>query len=142
MTSYNGQLVIAGIVVPGQPLEQGEPGYELLACGLESIQRRRDTVTSPWIRGDKEIASVQGALTYGFTINAVGGDSGLAEAIALSTEVISAVQQKSWTLQEVLDGHTETFACRAAITVQRAYDRQWLLNARTSVTATIPVRRV
>lgn len=143
MTSYTGSLTLAGastITISAVPLALGATGYELLACGLDGIQRRRDTVTSPWIRGETEVASVQGALSYGFAINAVG--SGLAGAIALATAVITLVQEKEWTLTETLDGHVETFACRAATSVDSPFDRTMVINARKGVTVSIPVKRV
>lgn len=132
-------LTIGSIVVTGAPIALGASGYELMAMGFDTIQRRRDTVTSPWVNGDTEVASVQGALTYGFRINAVAPTLG--EAITLTAAVIVQCQQKDWQLTEAVETYTQTYDCRAAISIDAAYERNYYINARRTITVTIPVKR-
>jgi hypothetical protein len=116
------------------------PGYDLLACGVDSIQRRRDTVTSPWVAGAQEVASVEGELTYSFTCHAVG--TSWANAQTIANTVRDAVTRTSWALREELDGHVEQYTCRAALSVDMPREKNWVINARIAITVTIPVERV
>lgn len=132
-------LTIGSIVVTGVPIALGASGYELMAMGFDTIQRRRDVVTSPWVLGETEVASVQGALTYGFRINAVAPTLG--EAITLTDAVIAQCEQREWQLTEAVESYAQTYDCRAAISIDAAYERSYYINGRRTITVVVPVKR-
>jgi hypothetical protein len=115
------------------------PGYDLLGAGESSVQRRRDVVTSPWVAGEQEVASVEGALTYDLVIHAVGGD--WATTQGLVTTIRDAVTRTSWALRETLGGHVEDYLCRAAVSFEARRERDLMINGRCAITVTIPVER-
>lgn len=139
MTSVDASLAIGGITVTGTPLAEGDTGYELIAMGFDAIQRRRDVVTSPWVKGEAEVASVQGALSYTFVINAVGSSMG--DAIDMTADIINEVQQKTWSLTETVESYSQTYTCCAASSIDAAYDRNYFINHRRQITVTVPVKR-
>lgn len=138
MTNIIGSITVGGIsLATGAPAVA--PGYDLIACGLSDIARRRDTVTSPWVAGETEVASVEGELTYELSVQCVGTD--WANATALADALHAAVDVKTYSLVEVLGGHTESYACGAATRISKPIDRELMINARRAVTITIPVKR-
>lgn len=138
MTNVTGTITLNGTLTIGSG-PATKPGYDLLGCGLSSIQRRRDTVTSPWVKGEAEIASVEGALTYDLVVQCVG--TSWSSACTLATAVQTIAEMKAWTLVEVFDGHTESFACSAAMVIDKPIERDLMINARRAVTLSIPVTR-
>jgi hypothetical protein len=117
----------------------GVPGWELVDCGLAAIGRRRDVVTSPWVHEDIEVASVRAALSYRVVLRAVAATLG--EASGMVDDAIAVAEQTEWQLVVDLDGHTETYSCRAASQIEMPYDRAMVLNGRRELTITIPVRK-
>jgi hypothetical protein len=140
VTAIDGSVTLGGVIVAYTvPVAPGAAGWELVDCGLTSIGRRRDVVTSPWVNDDVEVASVRAALKYQVKIRAVAASFG--EASAMVADAVAAVEQTAWTLVEALDGHTETYACRAAETIDMPKANDLVINARREMTITIPVRR-
>lgn len=137
MTSISGSVVVAGITIGAAPVTG--PGYDLLGCGVSGITRRRDTVTSPWVHGETEVASVRGAMFYQIELQCVGTTFG--GASTLKDALVTAVEQKTFSLVETLDGHAETYTCRAASQIDCPIDRVLLLNKRRAMTITIPIRK-
>jgi hypothetical protein len=135
--SISGSVVVHGITIGAAPVTA--PGYDLLGTGITGRTRRRDTVTSPWVHFETEVASVKGALFYTIELQAVGTTFG--GASTLVDTLVTAVEAKTFTLVETLDGHVETYTCRAASQIDCPIDRTMLLNARRPMTITIPVKR-
>lgn len=135
--SITGSVVVAGITIGAAPVTA--PGYDLLGCGITGSTRRRDTVTSPWVHGETEVASVRGALFYTIELQCVGTTFG--GSCTLKDALVTAVEAKTFSLVETLDGHVETYTCRAASQIDAPIDRTLLLNRRRAMTITIPVRK-
>lgn len=92
-------------------------GYEINADGFGPGSKtfRRETATSPYVRGRFLIGAVPDVQTAVLNVW-VGGSSATDLASKVST-LLAAFEQRSYTLQAVIDGVTYQWACETADSV-------------------------
>ena len=130
-------LTIGTLTATNTPITSGA-GYQVLAgTGLQPIPRRRVVATSPWVPGGFETSSVQDELTYQLVVQVIAATW---DACATAKEtLVTQVTAVTWTLVETIGGHTTTYACCAADSIDVTLDPDLIINNRWTVTATIPV---
>jgi hypothetical protein len=114
VTSVPGSIVFGALTFEAQPVPA--PSYLILeGTGPGAMTRRRDVVTSPWVDGETEVASVRGAATYTVVVQCVG--TSWSNACVLADAVLAQADLR------LLGRRPERHASRAGSAHQRPPDR-------------------
>ena len=115
----------------------GSSGYELVTWGVTSRRRRRDVETSPYIDGEAEIQSVRDAWQYTLQVRCAG--STWANTKTLMANLVSTIEQDTYTLTETVAGGSTSYTCSAA-DLDNPLDLPMQVTNRWPATLTIPVK--